>query len=258
MASEQLQRIRDRNLTPSQVIHEVHMANALSQLTDDEAEEILVHYGVKGMRWGIRRPVGTDGLVGGPGTGSGGSSRAKKAASATGRGTVKAVKATGRGVKKLTGRGKKKESQSRDTRSDKEKRESNLTGMTTKQLQDRINRLELEKRYKSLSVELKPPAPKRTKTKGVKVRNLTDVELRAYVDRLNLEKQYSQLTTPPAAQKKQKQKSAVRKFLVEIGGKQLKRQANAVLNAKIDPIVADAFKLTADAQKKAAEEDKKK
>lgn len=31
---------------------------------DTMTEEILEHYGIKGMRWGVRRPVGPDGLVG--------------------------------------------------------------------------------------------------------------------------------------------------------------------------------------------------
>lgn len=261
MASEQFQRIRDRGLTPGQVIQEVHIASALGQMTTEEADEILVHYGIKGMRWGIRRPVGTDGLVGGPGAGSGGSSRAKKAAAATGRGTVKVAKATGRGVKKLAGRGKDK-SKEKDARTDKQKRESNLTGMTTTQLKSRIDRLELEKRYKNLEAEMRPVdiptvKDKKTKTKGVRISRLSDAQLKAYVDRVKLEQQYKELTKPAAVKKKEKQKNAVTKFVYEMIGKQARRQATSILNAKLDPIVADMFNLASGSQKKDADEEKK-
>lgn len=259
MASEQFQRIRDRGLTPGQVIQEVHIASALGQMTTEEADEILVHYGIKGMRWGIRRPVGTDGLVGGPGAGSGGSSRAKKAAAATGRGTVKVAKATGRGVKKLAGRGKDK-SKEKDARTDKQKRESNLTGMTTTQLKSRIDRLELEKRYKNLEAEMRPvdiPTVKDKKTKGVRISRLSDAQLKAYVDRVKLEQQYKELTKPAAVKKKEKQKNAVTKFVYEMIGKQARRQATSILNAKLDPIVADMFNLASGSQKKDADEEKK-
>lgn len=259
MASEQFQRIRDRGLTPGQVIQEVHIASALGQMTPEEADEILVHYGIKGMRWGVRRPVGTDGLVGGPGAGSSGASRAKKAAAATGRGTVKVAKATGRGVKKLAGRGKGKE---KDTRTNKQKRDANLTGMTTTQLKSRIDRLELEKRYKNLEAEMRPVdiptvKDKKTKTKGVRISRLSDAQLKAYVDRVKLEQQYKELTKPAAVKKKEKQKNAVTKFIYEMIGKQARRQTTSILNAKIDPIVADMFNLASGSQKKDADEEKK-
>lgn len=35
-------------------------------MTDDAVKEYLEHYGVKGMKWGIRRKRGSDGRVSGP------------------------------------------------------------------------------------------------------------------------------------------------------------------------------------------------
>ena len=31
--------------------------------TDDVDEDMIFHYGIKGMKWGVRRPVGSDGLI---------------------------------------------------------------------------------------------------------------------------------------------------------------------------------------------------
>lgn len=49
----------------------------------DNVEDFLAHYGIKGMRWGVRRPVGKDGLVG-----SGGSSKTSAGSNKTKDGKI--------------------------------------------------------------------------------------------------------------------------------------------------------------------------
>ena len=87
---------------------------------DDE----LAHYGVKGMTWGVRRPIGSDGLV-------------KKASN-----TAKSVGDRAKDIKTKSEAAKGKNL----VRTAKE--------MDLKDLKARVARLELEKRYVNLNQDL--------------------------------------------------------------------------------------------------------
>ena len=87
-------------------------------------EEAIEHYGIKGMKWGVRRPIGSDGLV-------------KKASN-----TAKSVGDRAKDIK---------------TKYDANKGKSlakTAKEMDLEELKSRVARLELEKRYVQLNQDL--------------------------------------------------------------------------------------------------------
>lgn len=106
----------------------------------EEANDILVHYGIKGMKWGVRRSVGPDGRVN-----SGGALR--KTAELTFRG----AKATGRGVKKTY-----KSAKSRSYEKRLRKGKVDVSKMSDEKLKATLDRLNLEKQYKDITKALNP------------------------------------------------------------------------------------------------------
>ena len=94
-------------------------------------EEALAHYGVKGMKWGVRRPVGSDGLI------QKGGSAAKKVGEKIGSGAAK----VGGAAKRIN--------------QDKRPLVNEAKEMDLNQLRETVKRLRLEKEYVELSVDQK-------------------------------------------------------------------------------------------------------
>ena len=97
------------------------LKNSETDVSDLSVEEAMAHYGVKGMKWGVRNPVGPDGLV-------------TKAAS-----RISEANAT-RKANKEAKAGRTLVNTAKD--------------MDLAELQKKVKRLELEKKYVSLSNDL--------------------------------------------------------------------------------------------------------
>ena len=94
-------------------------------------EEAIEHYGIKGMKWGVRRPVGSDGLV------QKGGSAAKKVGEKIGSGAAK----VGGAAKRIN--------------QDKRPLVNEAKEMDLDKLRETVKRLRLEKEYVELSVDQK-------------------------------------------------------------------------------------------------------
>lgn len=101
-----------------------------------ETEEFLEHFGVKGMRWGVRRKRGSDGRVGGDSSGSKGSDGDS-------------------GKSKDSGGGSRSKGSGGTSKAQK---------LSTKELQEAVNRMNLENQYNKLSSD----RAKKDKTIGQK------------------------------------------------------------------------------------------
>lgn len=142
--SEFLKDLRLRNVTPAQAVKETERSLYLCHISQEEADEVLMHYGVKGMKWGIRREVGPDGRVGG----------------GLGRKTLNVASSSGKFVaRKLKA---KREEKRRDEYNKKLRAgKIDVSKMTDAELQGVLNRLNMEKQYKEVTRFLNPlPPPK--------------------------------------------------------------------------------------------------
>ena len=106
----------------------------LRAIPDDD--EILEHHGTKGMKWGVRHPIGANGLI----NRSSGKSGSKPAAP------------------KRQNESKKTTSKSR-AKPEEEKTDSNKAAkfMSDEELKKAVNRLNLERQFQQYSKELNPP-----------------------------------------------------------------------------------------------------
>ena len=86
----------------------------------DNVESVLEHYGIKGMKWGVRRKRGSDGRVGGESSDSDSSSS---------------------------------EGGSKGSSSGKSGGKGKTTSLSDSELRDAVNRMQLEKQYESLASE---------------------------------------------------------------------------------------------------------
>ena len=102
---------------------------ALDEL--DAYDDELAHYGIKGMKWGVRRPVGSDGLV------QKGGAAAKKVGEKIGSGAAK----VGGAAKRIN--------------QDKRPLVNEAKEMDLDKLRETVKRLRLEKEYVELSVDQK-------------------------------------------------------------------------------------------------------
>jgi ribosomal protein S13 len=128
----------------------------MEEETAEVLEEVLEHYGIKGMRWGVRRKVGSDGLVKG---GSKESSSSKSKSDDDGEETQKSAdyeratkayaKAQEKGVQALSN----DEIKAIEKRVEAERKFSQLTSEQHSDLKSSVERLRLEKEYRGLKSE---------------------------------------------------------------------------------------------------------
>lgn len=94
-------------------------------------EKMLAHYGIKGMRWGVRRNVGSDGRV-----------------------DVTTTAQPGKKVVAKGGQGQPAHEDAIRTAVSKQKAKASTTdSLSTKELQELVNRMNLEQQYSKLSQE---------------------------------------------------------------------------------------------------------
>lgn len=105
---------------------------------DDE----LMHYGVKGMKWGVRRTPAQLGHRTSSGTGK----KSSKSSSSSGS----SLKKAGKKVSSLYSKGKASRQAKKTAKleAEKAKRKKSISEMSDAELREQINRLNLEKEYK--------------------------------------------------------------------------------------------------------------
>lgn len=159
----------------------------------------LLHYGILGMKWGIRRYQNYDGTL---------TSAGKKRYGGDDNGDSVRV------ITKGENDGGSVSPDSSQARSVKP-----VSEMSDDELRAFLNRADMERRYNEI-VNPKPQQPQQPQTvqeqkrvdisKPNSVSSLTDDEIRAFLNRVDLEKKYNQIVNPPPPPK---QKSAVAEFL---------------------------------------------
>lgn len=114
---------------------------------DDE----LMHHGVKGMKWGVRRSPEQLGHKTSSGTG-------KRKSSKSSGSITKAFKKTGKKVSSLYSKNKASRQAKKTAKAEAEKanRKKSISEMSDAELREQINRLNLEKQYKQLVAERNP------------------------------------------------------------------------------------------------------
>lgn len=118
---------------------------------DDE----LMHYGVKGMKWGVRRTQAQLGHKTSSGTG-------KKKSSKSSGSVTKTLKKTGKKVSNLYSKNKasRQAKKTAKVEAEKAKKKKSISEMSDAELREKIARLELEQRYKQLYAAKNPNAGK--------------------------------------------------------------------------------------------------
>ena len=97
----------------------------------------LYHYGIKGMKWGVRRTPEQLGHV-------------KKAASSAGKAVGSATKKAASAAGKAYSSHRQKKADKKAAEEEKKRRRKPISELTDDELRQRISRLELEKRYRDL------------------------------------------------------------------------------------------------------------
>ena len=225
--------------------------------SDINMDDFLEHYGVKGMKWGVRKD--RSGAHHPAKSSAGGTAKPKpKPKAQSGKGLITKSttdpktgkvqwhitdKVSGHSVKAVTSRG----------------------GADAQKLAEETARQHIEK-MKRKAVD-KAPNP------GTHpVKQLTDAELKDAINRINLERQYSQLVNPPKAPSKsdvykKMAEAALAKAVIEAGANSIKNVAQGVITAQltkaagpamVNPVAKAAAENAAAAAAAAAEAKKKK
>ena len=106
----------------------------------------LYHYGVKGMKWGIRRTPAQLGHK---------TASKKKETSSEPGAVKKATKKVGEAISDKRAASKQKKAAEKEVKAQQKRRKKPISEMTDDELQSEISRLELEKRYRDLSPKQK-------------------------------------------------------------------------------------------------------
>lgn len=196
----------------------------LATITDDE----LLHYGIPGMKWGVRRSQETlDRLAGRTPSKKKSSGKKKKTSSGS---KSKSKSSSGSGVKKKIAdrvEARKKERS--------KKREIRREGRIERAKVREQGKIAVEKaKAERAAQEARTGAGTKTETRG-SVKNLSDKELQARVNRLNLEKQYKTLTKKPKSSR-----DVVKDFAVKQTGKLANQAADAMIKKTIGSLIGDA------------------
>lgn len=190
-------------------------------ITDDE----LLHYGIPGMKWGVRRSQATLDRLAGRTPSKKSSGKKKKTSSGS-----KSKSSSGSGVKKKISdrvEARKKERS--------KKREIRREGRVERAKVREQGKLAVEKaKVERAAEEARTGAGTKTDTRG-SAKNLSDKELQARVNRLNLEKQYNTLTKKPKSSR-----DVVKDFAVKQTGKLANQAADAMIKKAVGSLIGDA------------------
>lgn len=169
-------------------------------ITDDE----IIHYGIPGMKWGVRRSQETlDRLAG-------------------------RVRTTSKNVKKNVSQRRSERREDRKT-----VRKANRKAKVDAAKVRARGKVEVEKAKVARKVrETESGSDTKTST-STPAKGLTDQELKKRVERLNLEKQYKSLTTKPA---KRTAADAARDFATAQGKKLMTQAADAMIQRTVSSI----------------------
>ena len=211
--------------------------------SDINMDDFLEHYGVKGMKWGVRKD--RSGAHHPAKSSAGGTAKPKpKPKAQSGKGLITKSttdpktgkvqwhitdKASGHTVKAVTSRG----------------------GADAKKLAEDTARQHIEK--------MKQKAVNKAPNPGARpVKQLSDTELKQAIERINLERQYSQLVNPPKAPSKNAQykkmaEVAIAKALIEASAKSVSTVAQGIITTQLSNAAGKATEKVAEkAAKKAA------
>lgn len=137
----------------------------------------LFHYGVLGMKWGVRRPVGPDGLIksGGKASGKSRKGSASSGGSSSSKSSTKTITSTASKKKKAASEASKSSENEGSKASKSSENEDSSSNSNSGQSQESKRASELLRRDPM---------------------SLSNTEIRELTQRLNLEADYNRLTTP--------------------------------------------------------------
>lgn len=191
-------------------------------------EDGIAHYGIPGMKWGVRRSQETlDRLAGRTSSKKKSSGKKKKTSSGS---KSKSKSSSSSGVKKKISdrvEARKKERS--------KKREIRREGRIERARVREQGKIAVEKaKAERAANEARTGAGTKTETRG-SVKNLSDKELQARVNRLNLEKQYKTLTKKPKSSR-----DVVKDFAIKQTGKLANQAADAMIKKTIGSLIGDS------------------